>query len=99
MCLLLMYKTTGPPVPVLQQPNLSISPFQSATLAQTNCPVESIDVLFQLMDASGSSLKKTVRKATRVQFSKLISCSFLNKNKTGGLGWWFGVGGKAMFFW
>ena len=48
----------NPPVPVSQQTNLSIPPFQSATLAQTNCPVESIDVLFQLMDASGSSLRK-----------------------------------------
>ena len=25
--------------------------------------------------------------------------ALINKNKTGGLGWWFGVGGKAMFFW
>ena len=23
---------------------------------------------------------------------------WLNRNKTGGLGWWFGVGGKAFFF-
>ena len=29
--------------------------------------------------------------------SKLRNLQF-NKNKTGGLGWWFGVGGKAMFF-
>ena len=32
-------------------------------------------------------------------FANILNKEDIRLNKTGGLGWWFGVGGKALFFW
>jgi len=42
---------------------------------------------------------RTFSSKCTVFFCRAFSLTELNKNKTGGLGWWSGVGGKAMFFW
>ena len=52
--------------------------------------------LFHLFE-TGTNLKKNGRFEWQSQ--NRFRLTRINKNKTGGLGWWFGVGGKAMFFW
>ena len=39
-----------------------------------------------------------LKEAVFFLFANILNKEDIRLNKTGGLGWWFGVGGKALFF-